>query len=343
MAKESYLDKARKATETQDEDDESEGDSTDDYETFETVKVTPTTVTSGIVEDIWFAGDITAEEQSGDFGIRLRDPQVESGTIIKSSEDGSSSAYKVIDEENPDTEVHEDLGVETQNSSLYKGEMVDEFEEDALDFYFGGGTANEYLARFLDVNGEPGAGVRDDGSRTNGLMEYPEGHNDPEQDTPSPRVARVPQVRSDIEGDRIEIIHARADDIDEDYEVPDDSNGVAYRVVVLGEDGEPLDMRRAEDEVPDDVFQNLAWSDGPVEDASNVTTAVATGEDASEFTDQQQKVITDTVAYLEENSLTIDAFEDGLDGHIEDNLDDVSEGDKQAIAGEIRSRLRQDS
>ena len=332
MARESLLEQAKESAAQTDDDDDG-GNDGGNYESYPVVTQSPTTVITGTVEDIWFTGDIDAEEQSGDFGVRLSNPRVEEGDgeIIDGRDNDAGTDYKVFDPNQRDTQYstveidgeEHTVGVESPNSSTYKGDFVDEFEEDMIDLYVGGGASNERLGRVLDVNGERSAHAFD-GEYSGGLIEFEPGSGEGEGGV-NTRVARPPVLRDDVEGEEITVLLAMREQVEEDYE------GGGYWILI-NKDGEELTTQ--DGGVPEE-YVNFEWHDQPQGGFFN---GGSTEESDSGWDDDAEEVIEETVDYIESEGGDVGVFDD-LEGHVEQNLDDAEEGEIQAVAGEIRASI----
>lgn len=359
MAKESLLERTKESVQNDDTDENNGGggDGETDYEEFAIAKVNPTTVITGEIEALWYTGDVSDTQQDrnsgdGDFGVRLRNPSVPDDSIARSTDkddsetglskdadDGQYLDYKVFDSSDEGTDLVERdgvfFGVETPNSSSFDSEVVDEFDEDVIDVYVGGTTASQRLGELLDVSGANSAHGYE-GGYSGGLIEYPEGYGSGDTDM-SPRVARNPILRDDLEGQEVEILLARRELVDEDYE----GQGYWLEIYVDDEQVEPV-----VGDVPEDTYVNVEWHDIDFDDGDGGAGGAASDESTGaygEFDEDAQELIEETVTRVNdpEEDITAEAFDGtaGIERHVEANLGDVDEGRKQAIAGAIQDEI----
>jgi len=152
----------------------------------------------------------------GYLGLVLNDPAVSAdedegteNTVILDVAD--SNEIRVFNADDAQTDVLDGIGVE-YSDRLYKGEVVDEFPEDRIILVVSG-SASKSVARTLDVNGAPLAGMDEDGQKNDGLIEYPNGA---EADVYS-RYARNPELRDELYGAEVGLMVVRREEFDEEY------------------------------------------------------------------------------------------------------------------------------
>jgi len=154
------------------------------------------------IADIGFTGNLDDEQNlkgepttgfGGSLALTLRNPSVSGGTLWKSTKDGQSSDYKLFGSET--SEVWEvqgsQVGVE-YGTNNFEGEAVDDFEEDYVTLYLGGGLG-EYVLTRLDIFG--GVGAEPPYDEPTGVMEYAPDGSDVEN-----AVRRQPALRADMQG-----------------------------------------------------------------------------------------------------------------------------------------------
>jgi len=163
------------------------------------------------------------------------DDSLEGVAIFESASD-TGDDFKVVNTEDDNVDVY-DIGVSV--GQMFESEQVDEFGIDGqavLKLSTGSGRS---VARTLDVNGLPNADVvrdedgtpvlQDSGFPTsnNGLIEK---HPDNDDDFyEPPRYHRDPQLRPDVEGERVIILLQHMSNVVDDYD------GNAHWATVLAE------------------------------------------------------------------------------------------------------------
>lgn len=152
----------------------------------------------------------------GYLGLVLDEPAVSSdadegteNTVILDVAD--SNEVRVFNADDTQTDVLDGIGVE-YSDRLYKGDVVDEFPDDRIILVVSG-SASKSVARTLDVNGAPLAGMDEDGQKNDGLIEYPNGA---EADVYS-RYARNPELRDELYGSEVGLMVVRREEFDEEY------------------------------------------------------------------------------------------------------------------------------
>lgn len=152
----------------------------------------------------------------GYLGLVLDEPAVSAdadegteNTVILDVAD--SNEVRVFNADDTQTDVLDGIGVE-YSDRLYKGDVVDEFPDDRIILVVSG-SASKSVARTLDVNGAPLAGMDEDGQKNDGLIEYPNGA---EADVYS-RYARNPELRDELYGSEVGLMVVRREEFDEEY------------------------------------------------------------------------------------------------------------------------------
>lgn len=152
----------------------------------------------------------------GYLGLVLDEPTVSAdadegteNTVILDVAD--SNEIRVFNADDSQTDVLDGIGVE-YSDRLYKGDVVDEFPDDRIILVVSG-SASKSVARTLDVNGAPLAGMDEDGQKNDGLIEYPNGA---EADVYS-RYARNPELRDSLYGAEVGLMVVRREEFDEEY------------------------------------------------------------------------------------------------------------------------------
>lgn len=241
-------------------DSQSGGDYGDDltYERFDVsglpwVQMHPTVAVGGSPVALrYFPGDPNEDEWGqGYHGLVLDDPFVVTddenteGTVIVENAEDSGSDYKIANLDDDSTEFMDERGALNFDGHKTFGDIVDDFGEDRVVLKLSG-SAGRRIARVLDLNGEPEAGVvtDEDGEpvtdengafeMTKGLIEY-----HPEDESPYQRFARDTELRPDVTADgndgesgQVAVLLQRLAEIREDYE------GDSYWATVLQRDGE---------------------------------------------------------------------------------------------------------
>jgi len=144
-----------------------------------------------------------------DVGVSTDADEGTENTVILDVED--SNEIRIFNADDVQTDVLDGIGVE-YNDRLYKGEVVDAFPEDRAIIVVSG-SASKSVARTLDVNGAPLAGMDETGQKNNGLIEYPNGA---EAEVYS-RYARNPELREALHGSEVGIMVVRREEFDEEY------------------------------------------------------------------------------------------------------------------------------
>jgi len=331
--------------ETQDTDDTEQ-----EYENYPAIQVSPTTAVSGEVVDLYYTGDISEEQQGqygNDFVVTVKNPSVDIGSLFVNEDreeiggdlardsDDDSVSYSDYYIADPDGKSHtiRDGVLLTDKSAFVE---VDDFEEDTVDFFIGGSSSNRLVGEILDVNGEPSAHAYNE-EFTDGLIEYPQGFGSGDTDK-SPRAARTPFLRDDIEGERVKFFLTWRSLVDDSF---DPENGHdSYNLTVLLDDADSIEeateLTSVENRegVPDDAYRNMTWHDRDV----SVTVSddsVESGGDG--FSDDEVEVIEGTVAYAEEEGFGLDDL--NVIGHVEDNLDTDDEERIARVSSEIEERM----
>ncbi len=313
----------------------------EEREEFAWLNQTPTTALSGVPVGMIYAGSLSQhEEQNGtSFGIVLEDVEVTEGDLYRNAdkpEDGFTKGddekratdYRVVDVDDRDTTTV-NAGDQTfvTDRSGASFEPAESFDEDRVIAWYNG-MSGQIIARTLDFNGRPYAEYKDDGYLMKGLFQFPAGwRNDRSACLDAgrkPRVARVPILRPEADGERVTITIGRY------------NGGRMYEAHVYEGDTQDeeaeFDMRYAED--ADDVlaeegvsmslYHGDGWQDRPANaeasaDDFNIEVDAAGGvEDTDGLTSAQEAFVESTVNALEGTDLTpAEAFNGGLNGLME--------------------------
>ncbi|MDB9247418.1 hypothetical protein PN419_00150 [Halorubrum ezzemoulense] len=174
---------------------------------------------------------------------------------------------------------YEAVGIEVYGTE-FPAQPIDDFD-DALEAFdrvevFVGGQAGRMMIQSVDKTQGVSAYIRDDGSKTGGLIEFPRDYGtddwNPSGGSDYPRVARVtgPQLHSELVGEDIVLFQHFGDlDLDDEGDEADDEgdddSGGQYRKHygdVLWDDGDGgviLTQEDALDPETDDIDDNENW------------------------------------------------------------------------------------
>jgi hypothetical protein len=253
----------------------------------------------------------------GYLGLVLDEPAVSAdadegteNTVILDVAD--SNEIRVFNADDSQTDVLDGIGVE-YSDRLYKGDVVDEFPDDRIILVVSG-SASKSVARTLDVNGAPLAGMDEDGQKNDGLIEYPNGA---EADVYS-RYARNPELRDELYGAEVGLMVVRREEFDEEYaELVESGERRAMKYfLVQGDTGDGTEVLEPVVGQPSD-YSFLEWNWDP---DGETTTAGTTLPDADqEFVDgyRSSGMSTDRATIVaniqdNENALSGDTDEDTL-------------------------------
>lgn len=191
-----------------------------------------------------------SESDRGTAGLLLSNPQIpddedfESVTIFQSTST-TGDDYKVVNTEDDGIDVY-DAGVSV--GTMFESDEVEEFDDDEIVLKLSTG-AGRSVARTLDCSGLQNADVvrnddwepeiQDHGYPTTntGLIEkHPDNDpNDDDQPYVQPRYARDPQIRPDVEGERVIVMVQHLKNVLEDY-----SKGAHWATVLVELDDERM-------------------------------------------------------------------------------------------------------
>lgn len=199
---------------------------TEERQEYAWVKQTPETRIDGTITGTIYAGELSGRVEQNDmrFGFIIENPTVVEGTIYRNEakddslardefEDGSPTDYRVVDpSDNRSTNFVEVGGEKFLTSKENVGNSyaeADDFDEDTV-ILWQNGMAGQYIARALDFNGLPFADQKEDtGYIVKGLFQVADGWRERAnrsrlaKDGKAPRVARIPVLRPDAEGQRV--------------------------------------------------------------------------------------------------------------------------------------------
>ena len=252
------------------------------------------------------------EGYGGDFVFTLEDPEVVQGQLFEAlgrtdAEDnlvrnldgesyypfdvdrytgGPTSSFRVVDAQGSDASHISEMVKKLDGDYDQVGVAPFGTEypaqpttfDDALDEYdrvevFVGSQAGRMMMQSLDVSQGTSAYIRDDGSKTGGLIEFPRNYRGDgwsADEGPHPRVARItgPQLHPELEGEPIVLFKhfgdALTDDDEEDAD-DDDESSDRYRKHygdVLWDDGDGgviLTQEDALDPALDDIEDTEQW------------------------------------------------------------------------------------
>lgn len=131
------------------------------------------------------------------------------GTFVLDVED--SNEVRVFNEDDEKTEIIDGYGV-NYDGRTYQGEKINTIPDERA-IVIVSGSASTNVARTFDVNGEPLAGMDDDGNKVDGLIELPNGSD---ADVYS-RYARNPELREELYGSEAGIMVVRREIFDDEY------------------------------------------------------------------------------------------------------------------------------
>lgn len=319
----------------------------EEREEFAWLNQTPTTTISGKPLGMIYAGSLSQhEEQNGtSFGIVLEDVEVVEGDLYRNAdkpEDGftfkddeneqRATDYRVVDlDDQQTTTVNAGDQTFVTDRSGASFEPADGFDEGPVIAWYNG-MAGQFVARALDFNGRPFAEYKEDGYLMKGLFQVAEGWRDRSQRSDlakngkAPRVARVPILRPEADGERVTIEIGR-------YNGGRMYEAHVYEGATTDEDAE-FDMRYeeeaddvlAEEGVTMSLHHGEGWQDRPANaeaSADDFDIQVEAGggvEDTDGLTSQQEAFVESTSNALEGTDLTpAEAFNGGLSGLMENH------------------------
>jgi hypothetical protein len=278
-------------------------DTSDDEEreSLPWVNQTPHTRLSGVPTGLIYAGDIDdrTKQNSDSYGLILRDPQVEVGSLWANTEKPDEGTmddadiddvprptdYRVVDTDD-ETANTTDVGGQTILTTGEKGpssyESADAFDEDEIIVWYNG-MSGQRLGRVLDFNGLPFADWTDDGSYlVKGLYQPPTGWADADggkrremaKSSRAPRVVRPPILRNRVEyheNDDGDVVDATLLDEARDEAMLIDLSryrgGDTYEMTVLDHDAFVDTFDTADATIPrtdggnlDDVDAEIEWA-----------------------------------------------------------------------------------
>jgi hypothetical protein len=362
-------------------------DSGADYEQLPYAKMVPTTVLSGTITDVFYTGSVTmngevVEQQDtpttdGSWGFTVENPEVLNGTVYQNTTlddeeitlarqgGGSPVDYRIFDQD--DDGFTENYDADGNVKSVANGD-TDDFHSSEVESIgadkitvFIGSLAGQFVARNLDANGGYSAYVNDDGEPTNGLIEYPpDWDNGLGSSGLYPRVARYPELRSDLEGEEVFIYLGR-------YNGGRKHQGFCGRMTDLEDEMSELDegealsadalsgalIDRVYDADAPEYDSTLAWSEQPTasdtEDSPSSESFDIGGNDGgsddsepSQFTDGQENFISQILGMMESGDSVDDVFPDfehTLDNVRAKNVDQGASVPNSTDVDELRSEI----
>lgn len=264
-------------------------------------------------------------ENRGQSVIGLRDAVVRAGSVWEYSEDDWWDYY-VLDTEASDVDFRYDsngdvIGVEAGNGD-FDGVEADGLPEDVVDLVDSTGTAL-YLMKSLDVLGGGRAGItaeeHEEDWDSHALVEYP-----PEGVDASQRVARTPDLRSDMIDQPVRIFYEFGEQSQENWAKPHRVH--VYRIPEVGapEDaGELLTPLDWDDEAAGKPSHpsHLEWGEhfssdndddvDPSQSIDGASTSIDFGntgtdepESFEDLAEQDKQYVRDAVTFLEEHGET---------------------------------------
>lgn len=215
------------------------------------VKFTPTTLTAGTFPEADEGNPIirfpdeenTGRRDQGYLGLVMDDISAEvdefEDTVVLETTDDSTD-YRVFDLSDDQTTEIDGTGIKF-GDRLYEGDIVDADEFAGRAIVIVDRTAATSVARKLDVNGATAAGMDEETGQPNGgLIEYAP---DDADTNVNQRYARNPELREDLQGERVGVMVSRREEMDDDYAElveNDEARGMYWYSVFTMEDGETV-------------------------------------------------------------------------------------------------------
>jgi|APHM01.1.fsa_nt_gi hypothetical protein len=178
------------------------------------------------------------------------------GTIVLDVAD--SNEIRLFNTDDNQTELLGDVGVQ-YGDRMYRGDVIDEIPDERA-IVIVSGSASTNVARKFDVNGEPLAGMDENGNKVDGLIELPNGAD---TDVYS-RYAREPELREELYGSEAGVMVVRRELFDPEYAAQveaGDARPMKY-FLVQGDTGDGVERLETTTGTPvNSSFLEWNWND----------------------------------------------------------------------------------